>query len=50
MSVWERICSVKDAVVEPRNSFDFPAKIEEFYQKVNEQSGAVFFAVCRGKV
>eukprot|EP00026_Physarum_polycephalum_P000577 Phypoly_transcript_00578.p1 GENE.Phypoly_transcript_00578~~Phypoly_transcript_00578.p1 ORF type:complete len:1233 (-),score=182.25 Phypoly_transcript_00578:64-3762(-) len=53
-TIWERICSHKQPVIEPRNSQEFPLAIEDFYQKVKdpgkEGGGAIFFAVCRGKV
>jgi regulator of telomere elongation helicase 1 len=38
--------------VEPRESHQFPLAMEDFYQKVKDpgKEGAIFFAVCRGKV
>jgi hypothetical protein len=45
--------SHKQPVVEPKASHQFPLAIEDFYQKVKDpgkEGGAVFFAVCRGKV
>jgi len=52
MSVWERILRHKMPVIEPRESAQLNSAMEDFYQKVNDPSytGAVFFAVCRGKV
>jgi regulator of telomere elongation helicase 1 len=39
-------------VIEPRESAHFTAAINDFYQKlkVPGSKGAIFFAVCRGKV
>ncbi|CAH9070875.1 unnamed protein product [Cuscuta europaea] len=44
-TIWERICKHKLPVVEPRQSALFPSAIED-----KSGSGAVFFAVCHGKV
>ncbi|GFR40209.1 hypothetical protein Agub_g773, partial [Astrephomene gubernaculifera] len=51
-STWERITRHKAPVVEPRESAAFGAAIEEFRAKLDDPAtqGAVFFAVCRGKV
>ncbi|KAG6430041.1 hypothetical protein SASPL_108100 [Salvia splendens] len=50
-TIWERICKHKLPVVEPRQSSLFPLAIEDYMTKLKEaNSGAVFFAVCRGKV
>ncbi|XP_043701718.1 regulator of telomere elongation helicase 1 homolog isoform X2 [Telopea speciosissima] len=51
-TIWERICRHKQPVVEPRQSSLFPSAIEDFMTKLKDTStsGAVFFAVCRGKV
>ncbi|EFJ52319.1 hypothetical protein VOLCADRAFT_30322, partial [Volvox carteri f. nagariensis] len=51
-STWERIVRHKAPVVEPRESSAFGAAIEEFRSKLDDPAtqGAVFFAVCRGKV
>ncbi|CAN0878268.1 Regulator of telomere elongation helicase 1 homolog [Linum grandiflorum] len=50
--IWERICRYKKPVVEPRQSSLFPSAIEDYMAKLknSSHSGAVFFAVCRGKV
>ncbi|XP_056847234.1 regulator of telomere elongation helicase 1 homolog isoform X2 [Raphanus sativus] len=52
MTVWERICKLKKPVIEPRDSSLFPAAMLDFSKKLQDRSisGAVFFAVCRGKV
>lgn len=51
-TVWERICKLKQPVVEPRQSSLFLLSIEDYMKKLKDtsSSGAVFFAVCRGKV
>ncbi|KAJ9179137.1 hypothetical protein P3X46_010956 [Hevea brasiliensis] len=51
-TIWERICKHKKPVVEPRQSSLFPLAIEDYMAKLKDisTSGAVFFAVCRGKV
>ncbi|KAG6733763.1 hypothetical protein I3842_01G240500 [Carya illinoinensis] len=51
-TIWERICKHKKPVVEPRQSSLFPSSIEDYLAKLKDASasGAVFFAVCRGKV
>ncbi|XP_015867293.3 regulator of telomere elongation helicase 1 homolog isoform X1 [Ziziphus jujuba] len=51
-TIWERICKHKKPVVEPRQSSLFPLSIEDYMTKLKDTStsGAVFFAVCRGKV
>ncbi|XP_065868607.1 regulator of telomere elongation helicase 1 homolog [Euphorbia lathyris] len=51
-TIWERICKLKKPVVEPRQSSLFPLAIEDYMAKLKDSStsGAVFFAVCRGKV
>ncbi|KAI4329268.1 hypothetical protein L6164_021552 [Bauhinia variegata] len=51
-SIWERICKHKKPVIEPRQSSSFALSIEDYISKLKDSSasGAVFFAVCRGKV
>lgn len=51
-TIWDRICKHKQPVVEPKQSSLFNHAIEDFTAKLNDasSSGAVFFAVCRGKV
>ncbi|XP_057860129.2 regulator of telomere elongation helicase 1 homolog isoform X2 [Cryptomeria japonica] len=51
-TIWERICKHKQPVVEPKQSALFNYANEDFMAKLNDDSssGAVFFAVCRGKV
>ncbi|CAH8337055.1 unnamed protein product [Eruca vesicaria subsp. sativa] len=52
MTIWERICSLKKPVIEPKDSSLFPAAMQDFSEILQDKSisGAVFFAVCRGKV
>ncbi|THG03844.1 hypothetical protein TEA_017297 [Camellia sinensis var. sinensis] len=51
-TIWERICKHKLPVIEPRQSSLFPLSIDDYMTKLKDSStsGAVFFAVCRGKV
>ncbi|KAF9615542.1 hypothetical protein IFM89_024390 [Coptis chinensis] len=51
-TIWERICKHKQPVVEPKQSSLFSSSIEDYMTKLSDisTSGAVFFAVCRGKV
>ncbi|XP_024539869.1 regulator of telomere elongation helicase 1 homolog [Selaginella moellendorffii] len=51
-TLWERICKHKQPVVEPKESALFNQAHEDFLAKVKDSTGtgAVFFAVCRGKV
>ncbi|XP_074285300.1 regulator of telomere elongation helicase 1 homolog isoform X2 [Silene latifolia] len=52
LTIWARICKFKQPVIEPRQSALFSSSIEDFNSKLKDPStsGAVFFAVCRGKV
>ncbi|GLT52921.1 hypothetical protein SLA2020_262300 [Shorea laevis] len=51
-TIWERICKHKKPVLEPRQSSLFATSIEDYMAKLKDTSasGAIFFAVCRGKV
>ncbi|KAG6543819.1 hypothetical protein Mapa_014659 [Marchantia paleacea] len=51
-TIWERISKFKQPVVEPRESALFNQANESYVAKLSDtsSSGAVFFAVCRGKV
>ncbi|XP_039117490.1 regulator of telomere elongation helicase 1 homolog isoform X1 [Dioscorea cayenensis subsp. rotundata] len=51
-TIWERICKNKKPVIEPKQSALFQHAIEDFEAKLRDRSnsGAIFFAVCRGKV
>ncbi|TVU34335.1 hypothetical protein EJB05_16166 [Eragrostis curvula] len=50
-TIWQRICKHKQPVIEPRQSSNFPSAIEDYAAKLRDSStsGAIFFAVCRGK-
>ncbi|KAK7261835.1 hypothetical protein RIF29_28156 [Crotalaria pallida] len=52
ISIWERICKHKKPVIEPRESSLFASSIKDYISNLKDTStsGAVFFAVCRGKV
>ncbi|KAJ1687934.1 hypothetical protein LUZ63_019324 [Rhynchospora breviuscula] len=52
LTIWERICKHKHPVIEPKQSALFSNAIEDFETKLRNRStsGAIFFAVCRGKV
>ncbi|KAK7488471.1 hypothetical protein BaRGS_00020256 [Batillaria attramentaria] len=51
-NVWQRILAYKPVIVEPRGKDAFVQAIDDFYEKINDPklNGAVFMAVCRGKV
>ncbi|KAK3161163.1 hypothetical protein QOZ80_1BG0073100 [Eleusine coracana subsp. coracana] len=51
-TIWQRICKHKKPVIEPRQSSNFPSAIQDYADKLHDSSssGAIFFAVCRGKV
>nr|XP_047125665.1 regulator of telomere elongation helicase 1 isoform X2 [Hydra vulgaris]XP_047125666.1 regulator of telomere elongation helicase 1 isoform X2 [Hydra vulgaris] len=50
--IWNRIATNKGLYVEGRGKLGFNETIDEFYLKIHDPAlkGAVFFAVCRGKV
>uniref|UniRef100_A0A1I7XVH6 DNA helicase n=1 Tax=Heterorhabditis bacteriophora TaxID=37862 RepID=A0A1I7XVH6_HETBA len=49
-SYWQMIIDTKTVVVEPRNKQELSVVRCEFTQGVRTEKGAMFFAVCRGKV
>ncbi|EIE26626.1 DNA repair helicase [Coccomyxa subellipsoidea C-169] len=51
-TLWDRIVRDKQAVIEPRRSEEFQAAADDYRAKLKDPSsrGAIFFAVCRGKV
>eukprot|EP00667_Euglena_gracilis_P001347 EG_transcript_1347 len=49
-TVWESICSNKTPVVEPRESSQLKPVFDEYNACIKAGQGAVFFAICRGKV
>ena len=50
--ILERITRTKPYFAEPRDKRNLGTQMEMFYEKINdpEYKGAIFFAVCRGKV
>eukprot|EP00039_Didymoeca_costata_P012702 m.184272 g.184272 ORF g.184272 m.184272 type:complete len:1168 (-) comp15557_c1_seq4:1905-5408(-) len=51
-NIWDRIKQHKAPIVEPTGKHEFLAAMHDFYEKIRDpgHSGAIFFAVCRGKV
>eukprot|EP00049_Salpingoeca_infusionum_P015241 m.292736 g.292736 ORF g.292736 m.292736 type:complete len:1045 (-) comp15844_c0_seq8:2262-5396(-) len=50
-TIWDRIAAIKRPVTEPRDKREFSAAMQAFYQVLDATNeGAIFFAVCRGKV
>nr|CCA14540.1 conserved hypothetical protein [Albugo laibachii Nc14] len=50
-TIWIRIAKLKEVFVEPRNRTEFNVIVDEYHQSIKvKQEGAVFFAVCRGRV
>ncbi|XP_058817488.1 regulator of telomere elongation helicase 1 homolog [Topomyia yanbarensis] len=50
--IWAQISRTKPIFVEPRGKEEFHNAMTEYYQRINDPDGkgAVFMAVCRGKV
>nr|XP_016931748.1 regulator of telomere elongation helicase 1 homolog [Drosophila suzukii] len=48
--LWADISGKKPIFLEPRSKDQFTSTMEEFYQAIRDSKGAVFMAVCRGKV
>jgi len=48
--IWARIEQQKAIFVEPKTKAEFSTAMENFYDRVDTGAGAVFAAVCRGKV
>ena len=50
--IWSRIEQYKHIYLEPKNKNEFQTAMTNFYDKINnvKYNGAVFAAVCRGKV
>ena len=50
--IYSRIEQYKPVFVEPKGKADFIEAMEGFYNKINDEAlnGAIFVAVCRGKV
>lgn len=54
-TIWDQMCRYKQPVVEPRESKQLKFAMKDYYDKVDtpasgDLKGAIFFAVCRGKV
>ncbi len=48
---WARLEEMKAVVCEPRGTVDaFDAVMADFYAAIRDGRGAIFFAICRGKV
>lgn len=50
--IWTQIERVKQIFVEPRNRKEFTCTMRNYYRQINNETmnGAIFMAVCRGKV
>lgn len=48
--LWAEVSRHKPIFVEPRSKDSFTTTMEEFYKSIRDAKGAVFMAVCRGKV
>jgi len=50
--IWNRLSVNKGLFIEPRKKAGLADAMEEYYEKINDPAlkGAIFFAVCRGKV
>jgi regulator of telomere elongation helicase 1 len=50
--IWSQIVRTKQIFVEPRTKDAFSTAMTEYYQQINDPAsrGAIFMAVCRGKV
>jgi len=51
-SIWDRISQHKAPFVEPQDKREFAVVFPDYYSKIRDPCahGAIFFAVCRGKV
>ncbi|XP_041359589.1 regulator of telomere elongation helicase 1-like [Gigantopelta aegis] len=51
-NIWNRITQYKAILVEPKGKVAFNNVMDEFYNKIQDTTlnGAIFMAVCRGKV
>lgn len=50
--IWSQIEQVKPVFVEPKFKVEFAITMKNYYKKINDSTtnGAIFMAVCRGKV
>ncbi|RHZ03976.1 hypothetical protein DYB37_006376, partial [Aphanomyces astaci] len=51
-SIWDRLGALKTIFVEPKNRVEFTGVVQAYHDAIrdNPTAGAIFFAVCRGKV
>jgi regulator of telomere elongation helicase 1 len=51
-SVWDRLNEQKQVFVEPKTKYEFSQAINGYYSRIKDPAfdGAIFMAVCRGKV
>lgn len=51
-SIWDQISRAKTPIVEPKTKAEFAQAMDDFVTKIQDDTliGAIFFAVCRGKV
>ncbi|KAI8580578.1 hypothetical protein K450DRAFT_236293 [Umbelopsis ramanniana AG] len=51
-SVWDRLTEQKQVFVEPKTKYEFSQAINGYYSRIKDPAfdGAIFMAVCRGKV
>ena len=50
--IWNRVEQYKPIFIEPKMKAEFNTAMDNFYSKINDNTsnGAIFAAVCRGKV
>ncbi|RHY09259.1 hypothetical protein DYB25_011288, partial [Aphanomyces astaci] len=51
-SIWDRLGALKTIFVEPKNRVEFTGVVQAYHDAIRDRptAGAIFFAVCRGKV
>ncbi|KAG2176311.1 hypothetical protein INT43_005545 [Umbelopsis isabellina] len=51
-SIWDRLNEQKQVFVEPKTKYEFNQALNGYYSKIKDPAfaGAIFLAVCRGKV
>jgi hypothetical protein len=50
VGAWARLTAIKPVWTEPKTTEELDKSIEEYYTALKEGRGAMFIAVCRGKV
>ena len=48
--LWKAITTEKQAWIEPQNQGELEVMIKDYEATIRSRAGALFFAVCRGKV